>query len=112
MRRICNCYVPEATFTLYSSDCLVLLCTYLLTEQPGSPHNVSVERVTSTSVTLKVTSLASLANQPPITSWRVNYSSSATQVHQRTSDFAADSKQASTCFQRLSKQNIIFDVAK
>ena len=66
--------------------------TYLhVAEPPESPHNVSVARVTSSSVTLRVTSLA-LANRPPTTSWRVNYSTAEQHARQLASVFAADRK--------------------
>ena len=82
-------------------------------EPPQSPHNVTVARVTSTSVTLNVTSSAPpanqrspsasaanrrlgvtssapLANQLPITSWRVRYTMADQQADELTSELVAD----------------------
>ena len=66
--------------------------SYVAIEPPQTPHNVSVARVTSTSVTLAMTSSASLANQPPITSWRVRYRTADGEAREFTADFSADGK--------------------
>jgi len=63
-------------------------------EPPGSPHNVSVARVTSHSVTLTMTSSASLANQLPVTSWRVRYRTANQRAQEVTAEFSADGRDA------------------
>jgi len=93
----CNNFIGQFIWLYIFNDLCHVFCRV---EPPQSPHNVTVSRVTSTSVTLNVTSSAppanqrsssaSAVNQLPITSWRVRYTMADEKANELTSEFSAD----------------------